>query len=834
MYHLAELAVLVLSACHAQTHDASVVGDKKQAGAAHPTRESEDLRQLWLWTRHECPTYARFLATGGEEGDDDQDLDGFEAHAADSIVAAETDEEEDEPDEPVGDDGAATGAGREIERAEAAREAAGEAELLDGGHGEATARAEAAAAAAGVDSQRGPPTPEQPDPEQPDPVREREPRAHAQVEEEAVSAPTGAFAREAGSKWDALRVKENDVLAIALSPQKAHHAQVVSVTWNDGASVLSATVRWDDGDESMGSTVILYGLQAVRFTIVEQPDPLAVRVGKSKLKDLFRGPGTSIISRGEADTSRPIVPLALTMGSEYHSLTHDSEKRSNASSMATALADFKECMVVSAAVEGHTDAARTLPRLFDLVGTLNVTTGTLVELAVCVGVAFKAGGQGIEEDDLIILGTPVAMMTEGGFGAKSLELSSAKLLASTQRRYLPACFKDPMISVKMLSVDGGSLMMRRLSSLQELTAAVGGKLVEQLKTFMLSWHMLDGLRTAKVLSSERDGVLNDMFALMQPAPGRRTVSTKTTAGQAILEQGAASMAHTVVCENQRAARTETAATVAARETRFFAACEMLGNILDASPVLFGCTSRLDASTKKAILTKLRSFKPLLQTKADRRLQDEAQGPLAAHARNGGEMEEARKKATAAGKARANKRGVEHGTGNSPAGPKARVNGEVIDIENTDDPTSADVRRRGANIALAFESDGSTMTALAAHNLASAEVKTLRQVRDAQAIELESVKRLLASETEAHTLTKAELKGYQAGSAETKSTAQQLADARAEIARLKEKVKQQKNTIRKAEHAAAHNQAMFLAKLEMDADAVKKFMPDTVVDDSEED
>jgi hypothetical protein len=63
-----------------------------------------------------------------------------------------------------------------------------------------------------------------------------------------VSAPTGAFAREAGSKWDALRVKENDVLAIALSPQKAHHAQVVSVTWNDGASVLSATVRWDDGD----------------------------------------------------------------------------------------------------------------------------------------------------------------------------------------------------------------------------------------------------------------------------------------------------------------------------------------------------------------------------------------------------------------------------------------------------------------------------------------------------------------------------------------------------------------------------------------------------------
>ena len=526
-------------------------------------------------------------------------------------------------------------------------------------------------------------------------------------------------------------------------------------------------------------------------------------------------------------------------------VTSDSEKRTQGSSMATALADFKECLLVSSAVEGHTDADRSLPRLFDLVGKLNSTTGTLVELAVCVGVAFKAGAAGVEKEDLIIMGTPISMFSEGGFGEKGLELSLAKVLTTTQRRYLPASYNDPVISVKMLSVDGEGLVMRRFTSLLELTAAAGGKLVEQLKTFMLSWHMLDGLRTAKILSSERDGVLADMVKLMQPVPPSRAVSA---AGQALLEQGAASMARTVLCENARAARTETAQTLAVREARFYAACEKLGKLLDTSPMLFGCSSRLDVAVKQAVLTKLRRLKPPMQTRTEKRLQDEAHGALAAGARNPAELAVAAAAAAAAAKKaggpanrRGPKRGPEHG--NSPAGPKARTDAAAdadvdVDVDADEDPSSAAIRKRAADIAHAFGSgsDSGSLTSLAAHNQISAEAQVLRRERDALTSQLESVQRLLASETEAHALTKAELKGMQISVMPTgpKPVMQQLSEAKADIARLKEKVKQQKQTIKKAEGMAAHNQAMFLAKLDMDAEKINKFMPTAMADDSDED
>ena len=99
-----------------------------------------------------------------------------------------------------------------------------------------------------------------------------------------------------------------------------------------------------------------------------------------------------------------------------------------------------------------------------------------------------------------------------------------------------------------------------------------------------------------------------------------------------------------------------------------------------------------------------------------------------------------------------------------------------------------------------------------------------------------MQRLLASETEAHALTKAELKGMQISVMPTgpKPVMQQLSEAKADIARLKEKVKQQKQTIKKAEGMAAHNQAMFLAKLDMDAEKINKFMPTAMADDSDED
>ena len=107
--------------------------------------------------------------------------------------------------------------------------------------------------------------------------------------------------------------------------------------------------------------VILYGLQAVRFKIVDNPEPLATRLGKARLKDLFRGPDAANVS--VCNGSSPVGALALTMGSEYHSLTTDGDKRPNGASMATALADMKECMLLSVGVDdAHARARRQLRR----------------------------------------------------------------------------------------------------------------------------------------------------------------------------------------------------------------------------------------------------------------------------------------------------------------------------------------------------------------------------------------------------------------------------------------------------------------------------------------
>jgi hypothetical protein len=166
------------------------------------------------------------------------------------------------------------------------------------------------------------------------------------------------------------------------------------------------------------------------------------------------------------------------------------------------------------------------------------------------------------------------------------------------------------------------MRLRRIESLDELLSVVGAKLVEQLKTLLLSWHLLDAMRTAAVVA-ERETLLADFLALAQPATvGSPTLPPK---GEALLVQGAKSMALVLANENKRAARTETVATAAARETRFFEATDSLVALLLENHVLFGC-SMPDGDGKQAIEEKLRSLKPPLPTRTDKRLQDEAHGP----------------------------------------------------------------------------------------------------------------------------------------------------------------------------------------------------------------
>ena len=103
------------------------------------------------------------------------------------------------------------------------------------------------------------------------------------------------------------------------------------------------------------------------------------------------------------------------------------------------------------------------------------------------------------------------------------------------------------------------------------------------------------------------------------------------------------------------------------------------------------------------------------------------------------------------------------------------------------------------------------------------------------LELSAEKAKLAAEVAAHELTRAELKGLKGATAEgSQSVFDKLVEAEKEVARLREKVKQQKKAIKNAEFAASHNQAMFLAKLQMDAEEVQKFMPKSKAESSDED
>jgi hypothetical protein len=136
--------------------------------------------------------------------------------------------------------------------------------------------------------------------------------------------------------------------------------------------------------------------------------------------------------------------------------------------------------------------------------------------------AFKVNkDKSVDGADAVILGTPIAMMTEGGYGNKSLELTLAKTLAAAQRRYGPNDFKDPVMSTKMLSVDS-NLVMRRIDSIDELTSIVGGKLVEQIKTILISWRMLDGLRDCNLFQT-RDRTMDNFLALSSPSAWARMV-----------------------------------------------------------------------------------------------------------------------------------------------------------------------------------------------------------------------------------------------------------------------------------------------------------------------
>ena len=644
------------------------------------------------------------------------------------------------------------------------------------------------------------------------------------------------------SKETALRVSVGSVISVAWSPNLLHLGTVVEVTQNADGTEIKAKVNWDDGDETVDSScIILFGEKAVRFTIEEKPAELAVRLGRKNLLGLFRGPDSSKVFR--TGDIRPFGSFALTMGKDYHSTASDGNKLANGERLATALADFPNFMMVSAAAADHNSHERTLPRVLDLVGNVNSTTGSLTDISVCLGLAFKVNkDKKVDGADAVILGTPIAMMTEGGYGNKSLELTLAKTLAAAQRRYGPNDFKDPVISTKMLSVDS-NLVMRRIDSIEELTSIAGGKLVEQIKTILISWRMLDGLRDCALFQT-RDRTMNNFLALSSPSTWARVLpqSAPNTLGAAILVQCAQSMALTLVSENRRAARTETVHTAAQREARFFTACGDIVQVLEKNASLFGCTEEMDVTSKESIKKRLLSLKPLLPSKTERRLQDEATGLDGGHGpRNASETEDRELAKKKVEKVARPKRGATHGTGNSPMDPK-KVAGPK-DCESDGDPTSEGVRAGAARLAKLFSSansesystDDSSSTSLAQFAAQSIEIKDLSVQKARLELELSAEKAKLAAEVAAHELTRAELKGLKGATAEgSQSVFDKLVEAEKEVARLREKVRQQKKAIKNAEFAASHNQAMFLAKLQMDADEVQKFMPKQKAESSDED
>ena len=334
-------------------------------------------------------------------------------------------------------------------------------EALAHDDGSQVASDEVLASAAGVDEPRSssgllpppPAAPAPPPPPPPAPPPPPPPPSDASATAPPPSPPPT-------SKEIALRVSVGSVISVAWSPNLLHLGTVVEVTQNADGTEIKAKVKWDDGDETVSSScIILFGERAVRFSIEEKPAELAVRLGRNKLTGLFRGSDSSKVFR--TGDIQPLGSYALTMGKDYHSTSSDGNKLANGERFATALADFPNFMIVSAAAAGHNSHERTLPRVLDLVGNLNSTTGTLTDLSVCLGLAYKVNrDKTVDGADAVILGTPIAMMTEGGYGNKALELTLSKTLAAAQRRYGPNDFKDPVISTKMLSVDS-NLVMRR-------------------------------------------------------------------------------------------------------------------------------------------------------------------------------------------------------------------------------------------------------------------------------------------------------------------------------------------------------------------------------------
>lgn len=69
-------------------------------------------------------------------------------------------------------------------------------------------------------------------------------------------------------------MKIGSVLSIALSPAKVCGATVMSIV--SSLSEIRVTVKWDDGDELFGNTIVLFGLQVrlpAAATLPAIPDP---------------------------------------------------------------------------------------------------------------------------------------------------------------------------------------------------------------------------------------------------------------------------------------------------------------------------------------------------------------------------------------------------------------------------------------------------------------------------------------------------------------------------------------------------------------------------------
>ena len=149
-----------------------------------------------------------------------------------------------------------------------------------------------------------------------------------------------------------------------------------------------------------------------------------------------------------------------------------------------------------------------------------------------------------------------------------------------------------------------------------------------------------------------------------------------------------------------------------------------------------------------------------------------------------------------------------------------------------------VREQGRKLVDMFGSDTANMTGLAEHGIRSAEMSTLRTQKEELMEKLAASDKNLALEISAHAITKAELKGLssaQGSSSNGKNMFELLSDQKALNEKLKEKVRQLKKQLQKSEFLADHNQAVFLSKLAMDAEAIKAFMPEKkAADSSDED